>query len=237
MTRNLRVLVVALVAILATSVFAASAAADEFRSEGDQTVVMTGKQSIKNVFKTTAGTFECGTASYSATVATPTASVTFTPSFASCICFGGFECTADVNGCTYKMNIAATTGTMALVCPAGNELTLTALGGAKCTVHIKPQTLSTVTYKNLGVSGPTRELELVLELKNIHYTHTEGFGIGKCTTGTGNDGTLNGTIVVTGRPTRQCRLTSASSSSSGSFSRAGPRNGARPARHAVPVRG
>ena len=200
MTRNLRILGVALAATLAIGACAAAvAAADEFRSEGNQAVVMTGK-GTNNVFKTTIGSFECTTATYSGTVAaTPTASVTLTPSYSGCTCFGGFACTADINGCQYKMNIAgATTGTMEIVCPAGQEITLTALGGLKCTVHIKPQTLSTVTYKNVG-AGTTREIELLLELKNIHYTHTEGTGVGKCVgSGTGKEGTYEGTVLVTG---------------------------------------
>lgn len=199
MTRNLRILGVAFAATLAMSAFAVVATADEYRSEGNQAVIMTGKQVVTNTLKTTAGITECGTATYSGTVAaTPTASVTLTPKYEACKCLG-FECTADLNGCDYKLNIAgATTGTAEIVCPAGQEMTFTALGGTKCTIHIKPQTLSTVTYVNRGAPPATREIELVLDLKNIHYTHTEGIGVGKCTGGTGKDGTFGGTVLVTG---------------------------------------
>lgn len=120
--------------------------------------------------------------------------MTITPSFEGCTCLG-VACTIDTNGCDFVVRIGTPPkGTVDLVCPEGKEMTLTS---SKCTIHVKPQTgIGAITYKDLG-AGTTREIELNLELLGIHYSHTEGTGIGRCVTGTGSTGTLWGTLLVT----------------------------------------
>ncbi len=175
---------------------AAVSGAAEFNFE-KAPVTLTGKQGTVGVLKTTAGSSECTTANFAGTAsATSVSSITVAPTFGGCTCIG-VTCTVDVNECTYLLSISAeTTGTVDVVCPAGKEITLT---NSKCTIHIPAQTgIGTVTYKDIG-SGSTREIELGLNLTGIHYAHTEGTGIGKCTTGTSTSGTLTGgTATMTG---------------------------------------
>ena len=157
---------------------------------------MTGKQGLTNILKTTAGSAECKSVTFAGTVASSSASsITATPSFSECTCLGVL-CTADVNECDYLLKIdAESLGTVDIACPAGKEITLTA---SKCTIHIPPQTgVGTISYQEIG-TGTTREIELGLNLAGIHYAHTEGTGIGKCSTGTGTNGTLAGTATMTG---------------------------------------
>lgn len=195
MIHKFKLLAIAIVATLAFSSLAASlASGDELRSEGGKTVVMSGTHITKFTFTTTAGTAQCNKVSTTATSKTPASTITFTPVYEQCTCFG-IACTLDMNGCDYLGHLgAATTATLDIVCSAGKEITVTS---AKCTLHIKAQTgLGSITFKNIG-AGSTRELEAVTELKNVSYTHTTGEGIGKCTTGSSSTGLATGTSKVT----------------------------------------
>ncbi len=199
MMRNLKVLGTALVAVLAMSaVMASMASADDLTSESTP-VTLTGTQEGElTKFVTTAGSTTCTTATLTGTsIATPTTEGTATPAYSGCTCIG-VACTVDTTGCDFVLRIGgsgSTTATADLVCTGGNEITLT---NSKCVVHVKSQSnLSKVEVTNTG-SGATRELTAHLEISGIHYTHTEGTGIGKCTTGTGTNGTLTGTAIITG---------------------------------------
>ena len=204
--RNAKLLGTALLAILALSAVAATmASADEFHSEKELTT-LTAKQESGvggvNILKTTAGSAECKTATFHATVnKKTTTTITATPIYKECTCIG-IVCTVNMNECDYLLHITPanvqTQGSADLVCPGVKEVTLES---AKCIIHIKPQTdLTTITYTNSGVpGGNTREITLDLNITNIAYSHTKvGEGIGSCTSGTGTTGSLTGKVEVTG---------------------------------------
>jgi len=95
------------------------------------------------------------------------------------------------------MNIdSPTTGSADIICPAGSTITLT---NTKCVVHIGSQgNLKTITYSNTG-SGTTQEVSVSINIPNaISYSHTEGTGVGKCTTGSSKTGSFSGTAIATG---------------------------------------
>ena len=199
MMRNLKVLGTAVVAVLAMSAFVASAAsADTFQSEGGVKASLTGAQVTTNILKTTAGSAECKTATFTATTASGVSEVPAVPAYSSCTCIG-IACTVSMNGCSYVLRIngaGSTTGTADVVCPEGKEITLTS---AKCIVHVPAQAgLATVTYSNSGATT-TREVVLTLNIAGIKYSHTKvGEGIGSCTSGSGTTGTLTGSVKATG---------------------------------------
>jgi hypothetical protein len=205
MMRNLKVLGLALVAVLALSAVAASAAsADKFATNATPPVKLTasGKAGATK-FITTAGTNTCDE-SYTGTVTEKEVSaVTITPVYTNCTCIG-VACVIDMNGCDYVLRVgAATTGTADIVCPEGKEITLTA--GAppplteKCTIHVPPQTnLSTVTYSNVGST-----IQASFDLTAVKYTHTKGTGLGACTAGTSTTGSLTGTVTVSGEEDKE----------------------------------
>jgi hypothetical protein len=208
MMRNLKVLGTALVLVFTTSAVAGSmASADDLTSEVSP-VTLTGSQIAQNnnVLSTTVGTFKCWVATYTgASITTPTTTVTITPKYTECNVLG-FQTNepVDMNGCDYLLHFgsgaAATTATTDIVCPAGKEITITAMsvGTAKCTLHIPPQTgLSAIAITNIG-SGATREFELHLEISGIQESHTKGTGLGACTAGSAATGKFTGTITITG---------------------------------------
>ncbi len=175
---------------------AAHVAADIFKNATGSSATVTGTQGMTNILKTTAGSFECKKNTNSGTATSGASSVLVTPTYSECTCIG-VACTIDTNGCQFRLNIGAgTTGPADVVCPGGSTITLT---NTKCTLHIGSQTgLSTITYSNTG-SGTTREIGLSFGINaQIKYSHTEGTGIGKCTTGSGTTGSLSGTVSVTG---------------------------------------
>jgi len=209
MIRNLKVLGLALVAVFALSAVAASAASADSLTSESSPVVLTGKQvGAGDVFTLTAGTAKCKEIKYTATTTTPTTTVSATPSFPAKTASGEQNCTGFgfpsetiTNGCTYLFHIgAATTGTMDVVCPAGKEITIvsSSAGTTKCTVHVAAQSgLGTVTYRNVGTLT-TREVELEVNLTNVKYSHTEGTGLGKCTSGAAVNGSYVGKALITG---------------------------------------
>ena len=186
-------------ALMATVVLTALAApetsADTIKSEGGQTVSMSGKQSTASTLKTTVGSGVCKNGSSAATGPSGVTTISLTLGFSNCTCIG-IGCAVETNGCTFLGHIGAgTTGTVDIVCPAGQEITAVS---AKCIMHIPPQTgLNSITFSNTG-SGATREISLSLNISNIKYMHTKvAEGIGSCTTGTGTTGTLTGTSIAT----------------------------------------
>lgn len=199
-----KLITVWLVLIATLAIGATSASADEFTSES-YPVVATGAmdQGFSDQVLMTWGTASCPNPTYTATVTGPSTSVSVTPNYGLCS-MSGLPVTVDMNGCTYQFNIkggAATTGDIDLVCPAGQEVTVTLTSGgvAKCTIHFKPQNDigGTVTYSNIG-AGTTREITVVSELTGIDYAHTKGTGLGTCTTGSGTSGSMYAKAVVTG---------------------------------------
>jgi hypothetical protein len=214
MTRNLKLLGLALIAVFATSAVTTSvASADTFTTEGGVSVFVTGKQTgAGDVLTTTAGTAKCKEIIY-AGAGIPSGSTTFsifpnypekTGGVQNCTAFG-FPAVVNPNGCTFLFHIgAATTGTMDIVCAAGKEFTITASAGltTKCVVHIPAQTgLGTITYKNSG-SGSTREVEIAINISTLKYAHTsakaEASGLGSCTAGSATNGSYVGSFNLTG---------------------------------------
>jgi len=214
MIRNLKVLGLALVAVFAMSAVAASmASADELTSESSP-VQLTGKQIAPgDVFTTEVGTVKCKEVSYKATTATPTTTVTATPTYPvkaldgtqNCTGFG-FPAEIHTNGCTYLFHIGvATTGTLDVLCPEGKEITVTAIGTGtnKCTVHVPAQSgKATITYRNVG-SLTTREIEVEANITTLTYSWNKGTGLGACskeekTTGEKGTGTYTGKALITG---------------------------------------
>ena len=216
MIRNLKVLGLALAAVFAMSAIAASAAsaADLTAESYPATVTGAPQTGTVDTFTTTAGKVKCPNASYTGTVSAATTTVSITPNFNgpndTCTALAGIVPTIiHPNGCTFLFHIEAgvSTGTVDIVCPAGNEITITANENTagtlttKCTIHVPPQTgIGPLSYSTTG-SGTTREIRLSVAVTNgIQYTETAGSGLGACetTTKVQTDGTYSGTDLLTG---------------------------------------
>jgi hypothetical protein len=119
----------------------------------------------------------------------------------------GLASTIDMNGCDYLVHVSLTagdtTGTVDVVCPVGQEITVTApaVGTKKCIVHVPPQTgLTTGTGTNVGSAGPTSEITLSLALTGLKYSQTAGTAeSGNCLTADNTTtGTYTGKALITG---------------------------------------
>lgn len=210
MMRNLKVLGLALVAMLAMSAVASSmASADTFTGESSP-VALTGSQEGNDVFTITAGNTTCKEVIYTGTSASGVTTVTAIPQYPEKTASGAQNCTSlglpalvHSNGCSYLFHIGAgTEGTLDIKCPEGKEVTVTAGYNVttKCTIHVPAQTgLSKLTYSNVGTAtGPTREVLVEAAITNLKYSHTKGTGLGACTAGSGTTGSYAGQARVTG---------------------------------------
>src|SRR5215207_8277849 len=190
-------------AALAIAAMTTSMAAADVITTEKSPAQLTGKQTgSRDFWSFTAGTVKCKEVNYSAETTTPTSSFSASPSIPvktiggeqNCSGFG-FPTEVHTNGCNFKHTLGAgTTGTVDIICPAGSEITYTAVSSStpKCIVHIPAQNgIATSTYKGVG-SGTTREVEISMNLTGISYKHTAGTGIGACTSGSASNGTFVG---------------------------------------------
>jgi len=198
MTRKLKALGLAFVAVLAFGALSATAAsAASFHSEVEHTII-DGAQPVAedDVFTVNAGTVKCTSATYTGTQSTATnETVTVTPSYSGCTAFGFVNAPIDVNGCTYTFNAA--NDDLIITCPEGKTITVTAFN---CHVDVGSQTIGTgISYHN-GGSGKTRDVTATANLSGLTYTQTSKTFPG-CTNGTFTNGTYKGSGTVTGTNT------------------------------------
>jgi hypothetical protein len=189
MTRNLKVLSLAVVAALAmTAVMASAAQATKFTTSASSGT-LTATQTSEQVFTTDAGTVRCSTSNQEgAFSSTSFESLEVSASYSGCKAFGFLSATVAMGNCKYKFTGAGQTGGKALadvVCSSG-EITVNTFG---CVVHVPAQSnLSSVTFTN-GAG----DVNASANLTGIHYTQTEGCPNGS---GTKTNGTLTGGATV-----------------------------------------
>ncbi|HEX5713377.1 MAG TPA: hypothetical protein VFX85_08705 [Solirubrobacterales bacterium] len=210
--RNIKILGISLLALLSISgVMAVSASADTLTATAYPAVLTgTSDGEFKDTLTTTAGAVSCPDIKYDATITGPVTTaglISVTPTYPATGCTGfGFPTTIHHKSCVFQFRVlAGTAGTANLECSGSDELTITAIsaGITKCTVHVKSQTdiPGTIKFTNTAGGGTVEA-----NLTGIHYTHTQGTGLGACTAGTANNGTLVMKAVFTaethaGQPT------------------------------------
>jgi hypothetical protein len=195
MNRKLKALgltVVALMAAMALSVSAASAA--EFHSEVAHTS-LSGSQIGTDVFTVNAGTVKCTEATYTGTQSAETAkTVKVLPKYSGCTAFSFVNTTIDVNGCEYEFS-GENTDVNIVNC--ATPITVTAFN---CWVTVGAQSgLKSVTYTNEG-SGTSRDVKVKVAITGIKYTqHSKSFP--GCSSGTFTNGSYTGEATVKGANT------------------------------------
>jgi len=207
MIRNLKILGLPLVAILAMSmaVMASTASAVEFHSESAHTT-LEGEQTEPTEFVFEAGTVICEETVYQRTQESKTtAEVILEPEYVGCTS-GGASVTISTNGCVYRLyegeKVAEGYDFLTdIVCPENQVIdvhTTDAAKTLKCTITIPGQVKrKKVTYTNKGI-GVNRDV-----LAHIHYSGTQyyqhkGTAAGSCTTGTFEKGTKRATVTTRG---------------------------------------
>jgi hypothetical protein len=199
MTRKLKALGLAFVAVLAFGALSATAAsaATSFHSEQAHTII-DGTQPVAedDVFTVKAGTVKCTSATYSGTTeAATTTTVKVTPAYSGCTAFGFVSTPVDVPaGCTYTFN--ATNDDLAIAC-TGSPITVTAFN---CHVKVGTQTATSgISYSTAG-SGTARDVTVKANITGLKYTQ-ESKSFPGCTNGTFEDGKYVGSGTVTGTNT------------------------------------
>lgn len=208
MTRKLKMPGLAFLVVLAIAAAVPPLAAAEtfvFSSDATSTTYTGEAEGAKpTVLVTTAGTVACEKATYGGSQSEAEASeFEITPSYSGCTAFG-WPAEIKMNECKYRYTAgtiegSAFEGSMDIVCPAGKQMTVTALsaGTTKCTLSIGAQNgLKAVTFKNVG--SPPSDITASLNLSGVQYSHTKGTGLGACTSGSGTNGTREGSDVFRG---------------------------------------
>jgi hypothetical protein len=235
MTRTLKALGLALLAVCALSVAASSASAtvtDKFTCTKDGVniancdITGTGSNSTFGAKDTPGLTVTCSTETFTGTVTNNSTEVTVAPHYTGCTAFGG-NAPIDTNSCHYVLKGTTTThkktdettnetdAGVTLSCP-NPELGIV-ITGPGCTIsvettHTNPTTvvnhdLHGVIYDNEG-SGNTDDVKVTVTVDTIKYT-AHGFGcavLGLATTET--DGFLTGSVTVKGYGDKTAHATS-----------------------------
>lgn len=145
MTRKLKSVGIAMVAILAMSaVVVAAAQAATFTST--KAGAISSEQTTKHEIKTKAGTIKCSSVTFSGVAALSSSTQTLTPTYSGCLLGGVLEVTVTMNGCDYLMNAS---GTIQIACPAGKSIQFD-LKEVNCTIHLYSQVLGSASYSNFG---------------------------------------------------------------------------------------
>jgi hypothetical protein len=225
MTRNLKALGLALVAVFATAAMTASAASasDAFTSKVEKTIV-TGT-SHDNAYTLTGAnaTFKCTTSQFTGTVINKSTEATVLPKYTGILektPHESHECSAtlgnvtwDTNDCHYiltgntdKEDVADKTGKKDaktwITCPKdvnGVEKEITITGALGCTIHIPSQTPTEggVIYANLPTHTGGSAVKVTMTVTGLTYTATSQCGLVGIKT-EGNDMDWTGTVTLTG---------------------------------------
>ena len=222
MTRNLKVLLAAAMALAALGAIAASSAsAALFHCEKAEPCRATlkpdetaGTKTAHHVFivkgkngagESVSGSFTCNQLTGEGTAKETSSELTITGlAYDSCN-IAGTPVTVDMNGCDYLF-AAGPPGTVTVTCPEGKqiELTVIAAGVTKCVVTVGSQgPLAGITYHDAKVGGVAKtEITVEALVKNIH-----GFAHKGCLAYLGFEGTFTeaeyttGNTIVTGETT------------------------------------
>ena len=209
MTRNLKTLGLAIVAVLAMSAMVASAAqaSVEFTAPS-YPATLSGNQATTHVFtvETTSGdniTTTCTTASFHGTISGPNTAQTITPTYTGCTAFG-LEATVKFEGCDYVFHPGATTGTADeysgtadLSCPAGTGPVRVFDTLNRCEVTLSQQLgIGPVKYVTDTTAG---DVLVKAEVTGITYNKVKDNFLCPLTgTGVKSDGKYFGNSTVTG---------------------------------------
>jgi hypothetical protein len=206
MTRNLKALGLALLAVFAlTAVVAQAASASSFnitKSSADVTGTATTAQ-LFEPFPGAAGSVECQELDLKGKQGTSSASsIELTPTYSECQ-VAGLDLTVTDNGCVFRFNASGTVD----LCPTGGSITREVFFGGPpheevpaCTLHFSNagganNGRGTVTYSNSGTTPS--HITAVSNLTNITYEAEGNFCfLAGIENGINTEGGLNGTVTI-----------------------------------------
>jgi hypothetical protein len=209
MARRIKKLGLAAIAVLALTAVAANAAQATTFTAATYPATITGEQTAKHVFHTTAGSIKCETATFAGVKTLGAASETFemAPTYEKCFLGGTDPVTITMNSCTYNFHAAASgsaTGKVDVVCPSGKHIEIDIGQISGCHIDVPAQTgLGNLTYTNnatgndinvnINVTGIKYQLTgaaeaCVASQKEANETRTDGTYTGEATVKGTNSG-------------------------------------------------
>jgi hypothetical protein len=205
MTRNLKIMGVALIAAFALGAVAASAASAEsfdFYSEVQHTD-LAGSGEGTSKFAFSAGTVTCSTAKYEGTMSSEeSTSLTLAPLFEGCTVDPTGTASVSMNGCQFVLTASTKEEStykagLDITCGEGKTISIVVkvAGVTKCTIEIPAQSLSTVTVSEVSEG----DLKAVAAVEGLKYSQTTGSGSGACTKAENNtNGVYEGVAKIGG---------------------------------------
>ena len=192
MIRNLKVLGLALVAVLAMGAIAASAAsAGSFTSDAAVTNIVAG-QVGEHEFVTNTGVVVCEVAHFTGEQeGETTATVTSSPLYTECEFQGLFSITVSVNGCDYVFHASSATEGTTDIAGCNESVPYIQVGSlATCRVRVQQQNgIGPISYTEVG-----NNVEINSEAEGISYSESGLF----CAGGAVNNGKYFGLSVAEG---------------------------------------
>jgi hypothetical protein len=193
MIRNLKVLALAVGAVLALTAMMASAASAAQYTASEYPANATGSNTKgSEVFTTEGGKVECDSHfETKEAIAEPTATITITAHYTNCEAFGFLSATVNMEGCHYHFTLQSnSSNTVDVICPAGQSIKITA---SSCKVEIKGQTgLNSVPVSTSGSSVLAKP-----NVSGIAYTVTQdGFLCPFSGTGNKTGATYTGEVTL-----------------------------------------
>lgn len=203
MRRYLRSFGGALVAVLAVSAMAASAAqaVPQFTAEAYPATI-DGQQVGAFVLKDSGGEFSCSEGTYTGALEKASSTLTLNAQYASCA-WSGLSATIFMNGCSYVFHLKEKTGNdtykgpFDISCPAGKVIEVNAYTSKSHTVLVCRVTIGSQT----GL-GPAVFVNITAENDDEIPEATEGLKYtqeGVCTNGEFNTGIIQGAALFTAK--------------------------------------
>lgn len=197
MIRNLKVLGLAVVAVLATTaVMASAASAAQFHHKGGENARTMASNVGQGAHVFTAGligSISCSTATFTGTEYLPSTSATVevAPAYSGCTFLTIPNVVVNMEGCTYEFYAEGPApsyaGKVVIKCPEGKKINFTASG---CKVEVGPQTVNSVSYAN----QPSETVKVSSNVTGITYT---GSALCPGAQGTHSNGTYTGSAIAT----------------------------------------
>ena len=195
MIRNLKVLALAVGAVLALTAMMASAASAAQYTASSYPATATGSNTKgSEVFTTEGGKVECDSHFVTHSLGEASSTITATATYTNCEAFGFLEATVDMEGCRYVFHVSGSgptySNTVDVVCDAGKSVKIVA---GTCKAEIKGQTgLSNVATSNSGSSILVKP-----SVESVAYTVTQdGFFCPFGGTGNKTDGKYTGEVTI-----------------------------------------
>lgn len=181
MTRNLKALGLALIAVFAMSAMAATAASAQ---EGELTtnggVTATGTQSGTHKFVANGNEVTCATTKFHASIANGDKTATVTPTYENChiIFLFTFNATVTTTGCDYHLSDLTTggpeyTAKVGIQCEAGKSIKVD-VPVAGCHLTIGSHTPSTPTVDVTNMAGSPDDVTINATVGGISFTSSGG---------------------------------------------------------------